>query len=445
MDLRIKYLTTNVEDIMEDMLKYHTNNEKINFLLDTKSYLATIATKLESEIISPLTHYEELFKMLPEKNEGADIILRALCSSVRTMAGDREKVGFTDTEVYADNLLKEQIPKQAKELRAVMRFIDEQVEILEKRVSNDTKRGNYNEKKEINNNTNDKLKPFFDDRMIFQQLEKLPENKKLNFINSTLAAINKFFNNKDFFELPIHIRLLVKQLEAQKLIYENLDSTEQKNHPDNYSIFDFDFEKIKMYAKQLTDDEKYKYYTRVQVELKRVLNSFANTEFKNFDGNIYAGTKEFKESINHILEKEKCSELNLLVEQHISNLNSNAGEKEFGIALMGIEIQLMKGENRLKKVKELIEYEVEYLEKILGKASIKKEKALVSKYEVNIEKERWAGTKTEFARKIAAEYLADKGKNYKSLKNACEQLFQKYEFDDKKFTAQRCYDLARKV
>lgn len=60
-------------------------------------------------------------------------------------------------------------------------------------------------------------------------------------------------------------------------------------------------------------------------------------------------------------------------------------------------------------------------------------------------KEKWLGTKSEFARKVEEEYKLDKGKNYKSLKNACEKIFPKYEFDDKKFTAQRCYDLARKV
>jgi len=288
MDLRIKYLTTNVEDIMEDVKNYHTNNEKINFLLDTKSYLATIATKLESEIISPLIHYEKLFKMLPEKNEGADFILRALCSSVRNMAEDRKKVGFTDTEVYADNLLKEEIPKQAREIRAVMKFIDEQVEILEKRVTNNTKIGNYNEKKEINNNTNYKLKPFFDDRMIFQQLEKLPENKKLNFINSTLAAIDKFFDNKKFYELPIHIRLLVKHLEAQKWIYESLENSFEtedsiKKDKEKIELFDFDFIKIIDYADKLDYQKAIEYLERVLAEARK---------YTGFDNNLDKGLFE---------------------------------------------------------------------------------------------------------------------------------------------------------
>lgn len=65
---------------------------------------------------------------------------------------------------------------------------------------------------------------FFDRDQIFNELEKLELGKRLPFISATIKAIDQFFVGKEFFDLPIHIRVLKKQLEGQQLIYKNLEN-----------------------------------------------------------------------------------------------------------------------------------------------------------------------------------------------------------------------------
>jgi len=57
---------------------------------------------------------------------------------------------------------------------------------------------------------------------------------------------------------------------------------------------------------------------------------------------------------------------------------------------------------------------------------------------------KWTGIKSEFARFIADEYEQNPGR-YKSLRAATFELFSKYDFDDKKWRAEDCYDLVRKM
>ena len=65
---------------------------------------------------------------------------------------------------------------------------------------------------------------FFDRDQIFNELEKLEFGKRLSFITATIKAIDQFFVGKEFFDLPIHIRVLKRQLEGQQLIYKNLET-----------------------------------------------------------------------------------------------------------------------------------------------------------------------------------------------------------------------------
>ncbi len=56
----------------------------------------------------------------------------------------------------------------------------------------------------------------------------------------------------------------------------------------------------------------------------------------------------------------------------------------------------------------------------------------------------WKMTKSEFARFIQETYNANK-KDYKSLRDANNKLFEEYEFEDKNWTKEKCYDLVRQT
>lgn len=447
MDLRIKYLTTNVDDIMEDMNHYHTNNEKINFLLDTKSYLATIATKLESEIVLPLDYYEEKIKLIDCKDDPVMFLINSMSESIKEIADNRNKTDFNDTNYHTYQLLKEQLALMSKTIRKNILFIDEQVEILEKKIKNSSERVVLDPIKETDNDVFGSLTPD----KILEELEKLEFEEQNPFIKKVLRDIEIKYG-KDYRTAPMQIRILQTSLIGKQMINRGLESmfgttntkgtTEQLIHP----LFHFEIDDIKRYGNTLPEEERYRYYLRVLTEIERILNSFLDTGIRNYSDDIRLnGLEEFKESYKYFLNDDKCPELNEIVEKRVSEINDHTSEEEYRKAFGAIDTDMYEEGGRVQKCKELINYEIEYLEKILGKTNIIKEKSIDSNNEGNAEKERWAGTKTEFARKIAEEYQTDKGKNYKSLKNACEQIFQKYEFDDKKFTAQRCYDLARKV
>lgn len=60
------------------------------------------------------------------------------------------------------------------------------------------------------------------------------------------------------------------------------------------------------------------------------------------------------------------------------------------------------------------------------------------------DKKKWTMTKSEFARFIQETYEKNK-KEYKSLRDANNKLFEEYEFEDKKWTKEKCYDLVRQT
>ncbi len=159
--------------------------------------------------------------------------------------------------------------------------------------------------------------------------------------------------------------------EINKVLNKKYNIKEKPVQTTEYPTFNFNFDDIKKYAAELPDELRYKYYVRIDIEIKRVLNAFELTELKRFDGNIYFGLKEYTESINYILNIEKCPELNLIVEKRIKTLNENPQEKDFKLNIFVIEGDIILETNRIYKVRELVNYEIEYLEKILG---IKKDK-----------------------------------------------------------------------
>ena len=142
-------------------------------------------------------------------------------------------------------------------------------------------------------------------------------------------------------------------------------------------------------------------------------------------------------------KKDRFLILESLYEKRKSNFNHEAKIKEF-------EAEIFEKNEELRSLQIWIRKELEKYEniKLLSKTdedeiSGKDVKNIIG--DKNIIKERWTGTKSEFARFVVEEYQKNEQNKYNSLKNATEIIFDKYKFEDKKFTAVRCYDLARKV
>jgi hypothetical protein len=68
----------------------------------------------------------------------------------------------------------------------------------------------------------------------------------------------------------------------------------------------------------------------------------------------------------------------------------------------------------------------------------------ISSEVIDKNKKQWAGTKSEFARLISKEYQNHQ-KYYSSERDATFKIFDKYEFNDKNWTKEKCYGLVRKV
>ena len=193
-----------------------------------------------------------------------------------------------------------------------------------------------------------------------------------NFRNSKLSDFESYNNYSKAINFKFEESTVGKySLQSLKNFQEKY--IDNKKERIEYPIFNFNFDKIKEYATELSDEQRYKYYLRMEIEIKRVLNAFEFTEFKRFDGNVYFGLKEYIESINYILNKEKCPELNLVVEKRTITLNENSQEKDFKLNIFVIEGDIILETMRITKVRELVNYEIEYLDKIL---EIKKDNKL---------------------------------------------------------------------
>lgn len=95
----------------------------------------------------------------------------------------------------------------------------------------------------------------------------------------------------------------------------------------------------------------------------------------------------------------------------------------------------------VKKVEDRLYKE---LDKFLRKEA--KERPMNIEFRGNKKKpylKEWKGTKTEFSRKMK-ELYKQKQYRYKSLSDTVKKEFLKYTFQDKKWTAEKCYDLAKR-
>lgn len=89
-----------------------------------------------------------------------------------------------------------------------------------------------------------------------------------------------------------------------------------------------------------------------------------------------------------------------------------------------------------------IQNNIKYLENVVGKYILWYKEYNLNPPTSPESKEKWTGTKTEFARFVNEEYQKNQ-KKYNSLRDAARKLFDKYEFEDQNWTPEKCYDLVR--
>jgi hypothetical protein len=88
---------------------------------------------------------------------------------------------------------------------------------------------------------------------------------------------------------------------------------------------------------------------------------------------------------------------------------------------------------------------VNYLNKIKEKLIFKtRVDELMGEGQDGKRKKEWTGTKSEFARFVNETYEKDKT-GFKSRRKAAHELFEEYDFSDKSWTKERCYDLVRQT
>lgn len=102
-----------------------------------------------------------------------------------------------------------------------------------------------------------------------------------------------------------------------------------------------------------------------------------------------------------------------------------------------VKIYLDDIESELKKFKdEIVQAYVLKNAKLIQKPT--------DKIKVQRQKKKWNKNKSEFARFVNETYDKERNK-YKSLRDANNKLFEEYEFEDKNWTKEKCYDLVRQT
>lgn len=203
-------------------------------------------------------------------------------------------------------------------------------------------------------------------KLQFRRIDKIEDEKtnkplfnkkQIEKVKNSLEKISELRKRKN--ELLLKKVMIVLSNE----LYEGIVDFENKTN--HYLSYSFRIEDIKSKGEKLNDEQKYKYYLRLDTELERILTAFQFTEFKRFDGNMYFGLIEFFDSVEYILEKDKCPELEIIVRNKIKNLDVYSKLEEFERTIKMIDIDLTLLPERLVKTRELLGYEIDYLKKIL--------------------------------------------------------------------------------
>lgn len=237
----------------------------------------------------------------------------------------------------------------------------------------------------------------------------------------------------------------------------------------NYEKYNYNRKDIEIALLKLEGDKnKLDYLLYLKKELDKVIYAFENTrllKYREENNNCYFSKAsefaKFIDDLKYIVEQEVCDELNY----YVVNMKQDAerlfyrtsyyknyyrkdpleaedyedDEIGFGIREFGKDV-----EEDIKKYKLTLKYLQTEIEYIKEKRLISKENKIGSELSDQENKLHWNGTKSEFARMILEEYQKNTSK-YRSMKQASEIIFAQYDFDDKKFTKEKCYDLVRKV
>ena len=224
----------------------------------------------------------------------------------------------------------------------------------------------------------------------YKRIDKIVDEhtKKLLFNKKQIELVRKSLEKITAFRKVRNALLLEKvKLELNTELYKGIVDFDDNSN--GYLSYNFRIEDIKEYGNKLPEEQKYKYYARLETELDRIINAFNNSEFKRFDGNMYFGLIDFLDSVEYIIEKEKCLELEILVREKIKNLDIYTEEKDFKRVIMMIDFDITLLPGRLAKTRELLGYEINYLQKILviDTKQIKNEKVIDKKKEFDLGKE----------------------------------------------------------
>ena len=76
------------------------------------------------------------------------------------------------------------------------------------------------------------MKFFIDSNKIIEQLNSLPEDKKPDFIDSNLFAIDQYYKGKPFRLIPAEVRQLKKDLNDVKLLCEKFKVVKENKNAD---------------------------------------------------------------------------------------------------------------------------------------------------------------------------------------------------------------------
>jgi len=76
------------------------------------------------------------------------------------------------------------------------------------------------------------MKFFFDSNKIIEQLNSLPDDEKLDFIDSNLFAIDQYYKGKPFGLIPVEVRQLKKDLNDEKLHCEKFKAVKENKNAD---------------------------------------------------------------------------------------------------------------------------------------------------------------------------------------------------------------------
>ena len=203
-------------------------------------------------------------------------------------------------------------------------------------------------------------------KLQFRRIDKIEDEKtnkplfnkkQIEKVKNSLEKISELRKRKN--ELLLKKVMIVLSNE----LYEGIVDFENKTN--HYLSYSFRIEDIKSKGEKLNDEQKYRYYARLDTELDRILSAFNFSEFKRFDGNMYFGLIEFFDSVEYIIEREKCPELERIAREKIKNLDVYAQVKEFKKAITMIDFDLILLPQHLVKTRELLGYEIDYLSKIL--------------------------------------------------------------------------------